>query len=191
MRVYEPRDNGRPLASGCLELENNIPSPRSSLGEYRSAAAIYWNALCLRLGGPHRLGRWMTRLARLVPLPYHPYYSGHTIAGLVRRGYFSPRAVLVDARLTMGDYVFVGDDVRICEMDRGGPLSLGDCVVIERGGELSTGHGGSLRIGPHTFLGRSTSAAALVAEIDIGAPTSSSRETARSSPLTMASAAVR
>ncbi|HZS12516.1 MAG TPA: acyltransferase [Nitrospirales bacterium] len=144
--------------------------PRARAGS-ALAAARWWNICCLRFGGPHRAGRVLTRLAGLWPLPYTPYFSRHAIAKLVRRGYCSPRAHYEYDELITGDYVFIGQDVRIRQEADGGSITLGDEVIVEEGCHLATGVGGRIVVGPKTYLGQRTSLSAQVGDIVIGRDT--------------------
>jgi acetyltransferase-like isoleucine patch superfamily enzyme len=159
MRVHRLVRSGFPPA---------IPPPNRRLVRYVLGAALRWNAWWLKRGGPSRLGRLMTRLALLWPLPFDQYRERHGIADLAPQGFWSPYTRYEFDACATGDHVYIAAHAQLHQDATGGSIELGDRVIVEEGCWLCTKQGAAIRIGRGTYLGGKTSISASVADIQIG-----------------------
>jgi acetyltransferase-like isoleucine patch superfamily enzyme len=124
-----------------------------------------WPRFWMRLAGQGRLGRLATRLAGwFVP----PYKGRYQLAALSPRGYIAPSAALHHSDLHLGAYSFIGERVTIYQHKGGGPVSLGDRAHLNSDCIIEVGPGGSVLIGPETFIQPRCQLTANLAPIEIG-----------------------
>ena len=134
-------------------------------------AVILWARFWLRFASLSSFGRFATRIATSVPLPYVPYYLQQQLAYLSEFGYVSGSAGIYHNRLQLGRHIFIHDDVSIICDEGGGPISLEERVCIEERCMLSTGQNGSIQIGEYTSVGSGSWLVAYLAGIHIGSHT--------------------
>lgn len=124
--------------------------------------AIFW----LRRGGHHALGRLASWLAGL----FTPPYKGRAaLARKTPRGYIAPSARVHCRDLRLGRNVFLGDRVTIYQGPDGGAVTLGDRAHLHQDTVVEVGRGGSVRIGPDTYLQPRCQLSAYLRAISIGA----------------------
>lgn len=132
----------------------------------RSYVVARWTLFWLRIGGVSRLGRLAFRLAGL----FTPPYKGRAaLARKTPRGYIAPSAVIHCRDLRRGAGVFIGERVTIYQDRHGGPARLGDRVHLHQDTVLELGRGGSIDIGPDTYVQPRCQLSAHAAAIQIGA----------------------
>ena len=98
-----------------------------------------------------------------------PYKGRHTLAQLSRRGYISPKATVYHDKFRHGAHVFIGDGVVIYRVDnRGGAVTLGDRVFVNKDTIIETGQGGSVMIGDDSHIQPRCQLSGYAAPITIG-----------------------
>jgi PAS domain S-box-containing protein len=115
----------------------------------RKAFCVLWARFWMRYAGLGYVGRAATRLATLFA---GPYKSRCFLANLNRKGYVAPTATVHHADLRLGDNVFIGDRAVIYQDADGGPIELGDRVVLHNDTIIEVGARGSLTIGAGTAV---------------------------------------
>lgn len=124
-----------------------------------------WNRFWLNFAGRGAAGRLAYRLSAL-GLP--PFYGRIFLAGMTRKGFISPKATIHHSLLSMGNYVFLGDNVLIYQDQEGGVVSLEDKVKLIGDTTIQTGAGGSCIIGAQTSVQPRCQFSAYKASIEIG-----------------------
>lgn len=126
---------------------------------------------CARLGmrfsGYGTLGRLATRIATWAA-PYQ-YVEGYFLAHQSPRGYIAPSAAICHEELTLGEKVFIGQNVLIFQRQGGGGVFLADKARIYRDTILETGQGGSITLGERVNIHARCQLNAYVTSIEIGA----------------------
>lgn len=110
-----------------------------------------WIHFWMGLSGRGRLGRVATRLAALaVP----PAFGRTWLARLHPGGYVDPTATVAirPADLRLGAHCFVGERVLLYQRDLGCRLELGERAHIFQECHIQVGEGGSVSIGPDTYI---------------------------------------
>lgn len=111
-------------------------------------------------------GRFAARMAALAA----PAYKGaRELCWITPRGYVSPRADIDHDRLELGRYVFIDDHVTIYRTQSGGPVRLEEKSAVMRHSIIETDEGGSVRIGPGSWVHPGCKLIAALSAIDIGA----------------------
>jgi acetyltransferase-like isoleucine patch superfamily enzyme len=119
----------------------------------------------VRLSGPTFLGRIAATLAAWhVP----PYKGRLWLAELSGKGYIAPSATIYHNALRLGKHVLIGDRTIIFQWDGGGPIELGDRMVIYGDALLETLQEGMIRVGPHSRIHRGSHLIAAKEPILIG-----------------------
>lgn len=119
---------------------------------YRRAYRVLtsrWTRFWMRRAGLSRLGRVATRLAVWFAPPHKARLF---LAGMNPHGYVAATATIYHSDLHLGANVFIGDRAIVFQNKNGGPVELGDGVVILRDTIIETGYGGSLTIGAHSSI---------------------------------------
>lgn len=122
---------------------------RSGRGDLRRDAVLAWTRFWMGRAGLGWRGRLATRLGALFSPPYTARFA---LARLGPRGYIDPDATVHHRALQLGAHVFVDARVVLNQAAGGGPLTIGDGVHILRDTIVATGQGGSVQIGPNTFI---------------------------------------
>lgn len=102
-----------------------------------------WIRFWMYHAGLGRFGRIATLFTSWVAPPHKARVS---LARMNQRGYIEPNATIYHSKLKLGNYVFIGEHVIIFENGKGGPVELGDRVIIHRHTILETALGGSLTL---------------------------------------------
>lgn len=102
-----------------------------------------WIRFWMRHTGLSGLGRISSLLVSWVAPPHKARVY---LAKMNPRGYIEPSAAVCHSKLRLGANVFIGDHVIILENKDGGPVNLGDRVMIYRHTIIETAFGGSLTI---------------------------------------------
>jgi acetyltransferase-like isoleucine patch superfamily enzyme len=116
--------------------------------EQRRFARV-WCRFWMHFAGRGPVGRVATRLASWFALPHR---FRHHLADLSPRGYISPRATIYHDDLQLGKHVFIGDGAVILQAKGGGRVEIGDETRIFQDTVVETGFGGSVSIGPDTYI---------------------------------------
>lgn len=106
--------------------------------------------------------------ARLAACGYPPYKGRLALARIQPKGYIAATAEISHTRLTLGKNVFIGDGVIIHQHEEGGPVELGDRVILFDEIIVETMEGGGLRIGADTAIQPRCHFTTAVAPIRIG-----------------------
>jgi acetyltransferase-like isoleucine patch superfamily enzyme len=120
----------------------------------------------MRWAGTGPLGRLATRLAGLAT---HPYIGRTSLALLYPRGYTAPSASVCHSRCRRGRHTFVGERSIIYAFPQAGEVVLEDGVHLVADIRMELGHGGSITVGPGTWIQPNCHFAAFVEPIVIGA----------------------
>jgi acetyltransferase-like isoleucine patch superfamily enzyme len=106
-----------------------------------------WARFWMLFAGPGRFGRIATWFATWTVPPYlgRNYLKW---ASRHQKGFISPRAEIHHSKISFGQNIFIDDRVLIFEMENGGPVQLGDSVMVHRDVIIQTGAGGAVTIGP-------------------------------------------
>jgi PAS domain S-box-containing protein len=145
--ILRPEDFDRLRARlASARKESGMRGLVSVTGE---ASGILWARFWMRYAGLGYVGRAATRLATLFA---GPYKSRCFLATLNRKGYIAPTAAIHHADLRLGDNVFIGDRAVIYQDADGGPVELGDRVVLHNDIIIEVGARGSLTIGAGTAV---------------------------------------
>ena len=94
-------------------------------------------------------GRWAGRFAAI---GYRPYKGRLDLAYIQPKGYISPSAEISHKNLKLGKNVFIGDRVVIYQHVRGGPVELGDRVMLFNEIIVETLEDGGLFVGADTAI---------------------------------------
>jgi acetyltransferase-like isoleucine patch superfamily enzyme len=124
-----------------------------------------WVNFWLRHSGWSRFGRMAGRLAAI---GYPPYKGRLELARIQPKGYVSPNATIHHANLHLGSHVFIGERVMIYQHEGGGPVELGDRVMLFDEIIIELLNGGSLTIGSDTAIQPRCHFTAGIASIRIG-----------------------
>lgn len=96
---------------------------------------------------------WFGRVAgRLAAIGYPPYKGRLELARILPKGYVAPSAMIHHADLRLGRHVFIGDRVVIYQHEGGGPVELGDQVMLFDEIIIEILSGGGLIIGADTAI---------------------------------------
>ncbi len=131
----------------------------------RKRLAWMWVNFWLARSGRGFFGRIAARLAAC---GYPPYKGRLELARIQPRGYVAASAKISHANLTMGNNIFIGDGVIIYQHEGGGPVELGDRVMLFDEILVETLAGGGLRIGADTAIQPRCHFTTAVAPIRIG-----------------------
>lgn len=124
-----------------------------------------WTRFWMRYAGLTPLGRVATRLASgFAP----PHKARIQLAYMSPTGYVAPSATIHHPDLRLGANVFIGDRAIIFERENGGPVELGDRVVILRDTIIETAFGGSVTLGAQSSIHPRCQLNAYKASIQIG-----------------------
>lgn len=115
------------------------------ISAYKRRWTIFW----MRYSGLSAMGRLATRCATWFGPPHK---AGHKLANMNPKGYIAPSVIIYHPDLRLGKHVLIGDRVVIYQAEDGGPVELGDRVGILRDTAIETGFGGSVSIGPSTWI---------------------------------------
>lgn len=110
-------------------------------------------------------GRIATRIAAAFAPPYMARFY---LARITDNPYVDPQAVIHHGDLALGDHAFIADRVIVYQARDGGRISIGDSTHVLRDSVLETGQGGSITIGPDTFLHPRCQVMAYKGNISIG-----------------------
>jgi acetyltransferase-like isoleucine patch superfamily enzyme len=126
------------------------PSPGNALrtGAWKRLKWI-WVNFWLQRAGLGWSGRWAGRFAAI---GYRPYKGRLDLAQVQPKGYISPSAEISHENLKLGKNVFIGDRVLIYQHERGGPVELGDRVMLFNEIIVETLEDGGLFIGADTAI---------------------------------------
>lgn len=114
-------------------------------GIFTRAWARFW----MYFAGPGFWGRISTRFATwLTP----PHFGRAYLARLYSKGYTAPSAAIHHEDLRLGSHVCISDRVTIYQTRDGGPVQLGDRVIIHSDTLMQTGQGGTITIGAETHI---------------------------------------
>jgi acetyltransferase-like isoleucine patch superfamily enzyme len=140
--------------------------PADSLGAraWKRLAWIWVNFWLARSGR----GVFGRLAARFAAFGYPPYKGRLDLARIQPQGYVTANAKISHANLTMGNNVFIGDNVIVYQHQGGGSVELGDRVILFDGIIVETFVGGSLRLGADTAVQPRCHFTAAVAPIRIG-----------------------
>lgn len=126
------------------------PSPDNGLRtRARKRLRWIWVNFWLRRAGLGWSGRWAGRFAAI---GYRPYKGRLDLARVQPKGYISPSAEISHKNLKLGKNVFIGDRVVIYQYERGGPVELGDRVMLFNEIIVETLEDGGLFIGADTAI---------------------------------------
>ena len=131
-------------------------------------ASVYkrrWTRFWMRYAGLNTLGRVATRFAAWFGPPHKLSYQ---LALMSPKGFIAPSAIICHSDLRLGKNVLVGDRVIIYQAKEGGPIELGDRVAVLRDTAIETGFGGSISIGPETWIQPRNQINAYLGSIHIG-----------------------
>jgi acetyltransferase-like isoleucine patch superfamily enzyme len=106
-----------------------------------------WARFWMLFAGFGKFGKMSTWLATWTVPPY----TGRNYlkwASWHQKGFISPRAEIHHSKISFGQNIFIDDRVLIFEQDNGGPVQLGDSVMVHRDVIIQTGAGGAVTIGP-------------------------------------------
>jgi acetyltransferase-like isoleucine patch superfamily enzyme len=131
----------------------------------RSRLAWTWVNFWLARSGQGFIGR---AAARLAACGYPPYKGRLELAKILPKGYLAASAEISHTNVTMGKNVFIGDRVIIYQHEGGGPVDLGDRVMLFNEIVVETLPGGSLHIGADTAIQPRCHFTTAVAPIRIG-----------------------
>jgi acetyltransferase-like isoleucine patch superfamily enzyme len=96
---------------------------------------------------------WFGRVAgRLAAIGYPPYKGRLELARIQPKGFVSPNATIHHGDLRLGSHVFIGERVVIYQHEGGGPVELGDRVMLFDEIIVEVVSGGSLMIGADTAI---------------------------------------
>ncbi len=120
----------------------------------------------MRHVGLNKIGRLATIMAAI----FAPPYKARTyLARMNRSGYVAPSAEIHHPKINFGSNVFIGDRVIIHRSKDGGPLKLGDKVVILRDTIIEIAEGGSVSIGAETYIHQNCQLIVAKNQLKIGA----------------------
>ena len=119
----------------------------------------------MRFSGLTFLGRMATRLASVGT---QPFYERIRLSSFNPNGYISSQATIYHKDIHLNKGVFIDDRVFIYQDKGGGPVILGDHVLIFRDSIIQTGAGGSVSIGSHSSLQPRCQLSAYKSQIQIG-----------------------
>jgi acetyltransferase-like isoleucine patch superfamily enzyme len=108
-----------------------------------------WANFWMRFGGRHILGRAAFGLASMAMPPYN---GRRMLADMGKFGFISPTAKIYGDHITLGNNIYIDDQVVIYQGWESGPISLAEHVHILRGTIIESGLGGSLIIGRRTCI---------------------------------------
>jgi acetyltransferase-like isoleucine patch superfamily enzyme len=108
-----------------------------------------WVNFWLRHAGWGWFSRWARRFAAI---GYRPYKGRVDLAYIQPQGYISPNAEISHNNLKLGKNVFIGDRVVIYQHEGGGPVELGDRVMLFSEIIVETLEEGGLFIGADTAI---------------------------------------
>jgi acetyltransferase-like isoleucine patch superfamily enzyme len=111
-------------------------------------------------------GRFAARMASLLAPPYK---GARELCWITPRGYVSPKAAIGHDRLFLGRYVFIDDHVTIYRTPSGGGVRLEDKSAVMRYAIIETDEGGTVRLGPGSWIHPGCKIIAALSAIDIGA----------------------
>jgi acetyltransferase-like isoleucine patch superfamily enzyme len=124
-----------------------------------------WARFWMNFSGTSIGGRVATHLGSL----FVPKYLGRIeLAYLNKKGYISPNATIEHENLTLGNYVFIGDGVKIYNARNGGKVEVDDNVHLNENIYIQTGQGGNVKIGKNTHIQPSCYLLAYKGSINIG-----------------------
>jgi acetyltransferase-like isoleucine patch superfamily enzyme len=135
------------------------------IGRAAGKSQRLWSRFWMRYTGRGPIGRTATRLATLGT---SPYFGRVHLADLNPRGYVSPTAVIDHHDLRLGQHVFVGDNVVICQRHRGGVVEFGDHVHLYGDTFINTGEGGTVSIAADSHIQQRCYFSAFLGRIQIG-----------------------
>jgi acetyltransferase-like isoleucine patch superfamily enzyme len=151
--------------SEIIEFAKKLRPAATSMG-VGGVLSIGWARFWMLFAGLPLLARPAMRIATwFAP----PYYGRYRLARFNRSGYVSPAARLAHSDLTLGANVYIGDRVVVYRDRDGGPVTLADRVHVENDSYIQTGEGGSVAIGPDTYIQVRCQFSAYKASIVIGA----------------------
>jgi len=113
-------------------------------------------------------GFWGKLATRVATIGIPPYYERCRLSAFHPNGYISFRATIHHQELHLNKRVFIDDHVFVYQDRAGGPVTLGEQVLIFRGSIIQTGQGGSVTIGARTSLQPRCQLSAYKSAITIG-----------------------
>lgn len=128
--------------------------------------AYRWRKFWVRYNG---LSCWGRLAARFATWKTSPYQGRAFLAGLTRQGFVSHTAYLAYPDLTLGQHVFIGDNVTLTVGGPDpGPVRLADHAKFYGDTFIQIGHGGGIKVGQHTHIQPGCHFRAFVEDIEIG-----------------------
>jgi acetyltransferase-like isoleucine patch superfamily enzyme len=140
-------------------------SARHYVKECASRAIHVWERTWMKRAGVHAMGRGCARLASLFAPPMRPPVH---LAQYHPQGYVSARAVIRHRTVHRGRHVYIGDGVALLQDAGGQSIDLADGVQLYGRSELTTGRGGTIRIGADTHIQEGCRLIAQLGSIHIG-----------------------
>jgi acetyltransferase-like isoleucine patch superfamily enzyme len=135
-------------------------------GAYRpSWLARRWMRFWARNSGAGPVGRLASRLAAWVA---PPHLERVVLSRQSLHGYIDAAATVYHSDLHLGRNVYIGPGVQIFETAGGGPVILGDRVVIHRNAVLEAGRQGAITLGADSSIHPGCQLKAYMAPILIG-----------------------
>ena len=95
---------------------------------------------------------WRRIATRFAPWVAPGYLGGIQLASKNKKGFISPDATITHNNVICGNHVYIGDRVVIFNAGDGGPVNLGDNVLLLGDTYIHTAQGGSVRIGSNTHI---------------------------------------
>ena len=125
----------------------------------------YWVRFWMHFAGT---GFWR-RIATRFAIWFAPgYLGGIHLASKNKKGFISPNATITHNNVALGNHVYIGDRVIIFNAGDGGPVDLGDKVLLLGDTYIHTAQGGSVRIGRDTHIQPCCHLLAYKGSIEIG-----------------------